>query len=84
SYVFENDYSIKKVASHGSEEVLGFVRGGDNYSSYNSASGEDILSRILIDCIEAPDKSLILIDEIEIGLHPGVQRRLMDVICHIS
>ncbi|MBP0624020.1 AAA family ATPase [Cupriavidus consociatus] len=84
SYVFERSYTLKRVASHGSEELLGFVSDDRKYSSYNSASGEDVLSRIIIDCIEAPPNSLVLIDEIEIGLHPAVQRRLMDVIFHIS
>ena len=84
SYIFEDEYSVKRVATHGSEEVLGFTGSNSKYSSYNCASGEDVVSRILIDCIEAPNNSLILIDEIEIGLHPGVQRRLMDVIFHIS
>jgi energy-coupling factor transporter ATP-binding protein EcfA2 len=55
-----------------------------SYSSYNSASGEDVLSRILIDCVEAPKNSLVLIDELELGLHPKVQRRLMDIIFEIS
>ncbi len=84
SYIFENDYSLKKIANHLGEDVLGFSGLSQKYSSYNCASGEDVLSRILIDCIEAPEYSLVLIDEIELGLHPGIQRRLMDVIFEIS
>ena len=37
-----------------------------------------------MDIVEAPDNSLILIEEIEEGLHPKIQRRLMDVIFHES
>lgn len=84
SYIFESDYSIKKIADHMGEDVLGFTGDIYRYSSYNCASGEDVLSRIIIDSIEAPKKSLILIDEIELGLHPGIQRRLMDIIFEIS
>jgi len=84
SYILENNYSLKKIANHLGEDVLGFVGESNEYSSYNCASGEDVLSRILIDCIEAPSYSLILIDEIELGLHPKVQRRLMDIILEIS
>lgn len=83
SYVMEETYSIKKLADHLGKDLLGFSA-RNNYSSYNSASGEDALSRIIIDCIEAPKHSLILIDELELGLHPKVQRRLMDVIFEIS
>lgn len=83
SYIFENTYSLQKIAGHMGEDVLGFTE-NNKYSSYNSASGEDVVSRILIDSIEAPSNSLILIDEIELGLHPGIQRRLMDIIFEIS
>jgi predicted ATPase len=83
SYIFQREYSLQKIANHLGEDVLGYA-GENQYSSYNCASGEDVLSRILIDCIEAPKSSLILIDEIELGLHPGIQRRLMDIIFEIS
>jgi predicted ATPase len=84
SYIFQHEYSLKKIANHLGEDVLGFTGESNKYSSYNCASGEDVLSRILIDSIDAPKNSLILIDEIELGLHPAVQRRLMDIIFEIS
>ncbi len=83
SYVLEENYSLKKLADHLGRDLFGFSA-ASRYSSYNSASGEDVLSRILIDCVGAPKHSLILIDELELGLHPKVQRRLMDVIFEIS
>lgn len=83
SYILEETYCVKKLADHLGKDLLGFSA-ENNYSSYNSASGEDVLSRILIDCIEAPKYSLILIDELELGLHPKVQRRLMDMIFEMS
>lgn len=54
------------------------------YSSYNAASGEEALLNMLIDIDEAPKESLILIDELECGIHPNVQRRLADVIQYIA
>lgn len=83
SYILEESYQLEKLADHLGRDLLGFST-NKKYSSYNSASGEDVLSRILIDCIEAPINSLILVDELELGLHPKVQRRLMDVIFEIS
>jgi predicted ATPase len=83
SYILEQNYAVKKLANHLDKDLLGFSA-SNNYSSYNSASGEDVLSRIVIECVEAPKNSLILIDEIELGLHPKVQRRLMDIIFEIS
>lgn len=82
SYVLEENFKIKKLAQHLDKEVYKY----DNsyqYSSYNAASGEEVLTRILIDIVEAPKDSLILIDEIEMGLHPKVQRRVMDVIRNV-
>lgn len=83
SYIFEETYFVQKLFNHNGRDIFGFSN-GNKYSSLNSASGEDVLSRILIDCIEAPQNSLILIDELELGLHPKIQRRLMDIIFHIS
>lgn len=57
---------------------------GDVYSSYNAASGEESLLNILVDIFNAPNDSLILIDEIEAGFHPIVQRRLADIIQYVS
>ncbi len=56
----------------------------NSYSSFNSASGEDVVARLVIDIVEAPRNSLIVIDELEVGLHPKIQRRLVDVINHIA
>lgn len=56
----------------------------ESYSSYNAASGEEALLNILIDIEEAPKDSLILIDELECGIHPNVQRRLAGVIQYIA
>lgn len=54
------------------------------YSSYNAASGEESLLNILVDIVEAPFDSLIMIDELEAGIHPNIQRRLADVIQYFS
>ena len=53
---------------------------GDSYSSYNAASGEESLLNILNDIFKAPQNSLILIDEIEAGFHPTIQRKLANII----
>ena len=56
----------------------------DAYSSFNDASGEEALLNMLIDMTEAGDNALILIDELECGIHPETQRRLADIIQYIS
>jgi len=83
SYILEERTVISRIAQHLDKEVYRY-NNQNKYTSFNAASGEDVLTRIIIDTVEAPKKSLILIDEIEMGLHPKVQRRLMDVIRNIS
>ena len=85
SYILESDYSIDKLAESADNNVYKFFAGGNcNYSSFNTASGEDVLVNLLEQILHMPVKSLILIDELEVGLHPKIQRRLMDVLFVIS
>ncbi len=83
SYILEDRFALKKVVHHINKSIYKY-NNSNEYSSYNAASGEDVLSKIIIDLVEAENNSLVLIDEIEIGLHPKVQRRLMQVIYHIA
>lgn len=83
SHILELQFSITAIAKVNDKDVFNYTNSFE-YSSFNTATGEDVLTRILIDIIEANEKSLILIDEVEMGLHPKVQRRLMDVIRDIS
>lgn len=85
SYILETGYSIDKLAEAADNNVYKFCAGGVcNYSSFNTASGEDVLVNLLGQILHLPDNSLILIDELEVGLHPKIQRRLMDVLFIIS
>lgn len=79
SYIFETEYAVTKIGTSADKDIYAFAT-ENNYSSYNSASGEDAITRIIRDIVSAPNNSLILIEEIEIGLHPKIQRRLMDVL----
>lgn len=84
SYVLELNYTIGSVVKSADKEIFEFNSNNFNYSSFNTASGEDVLSRIISDIVDSENNSLILIEEIEIGLHPKIQRRLMDIIYHES
>lgn len=83
SYIFELEINTSPLSEHQNNTILAFS--GDNsqiYSSFNSASGEDVLSIMLTEIIDAPEKALILIDEVETGLHPSIQRRFIDILYH--
>ena len=83
SYVFEEDFHVFIIKEYLDKVVLKF-QNTNSYSSFNSASGEDVVARLIIDIVEAPRNSLIVIDELEVGLHPKIQRRIVDVINHIA
>lgn len=83
SYILEDNYRIEELAKVADGRVYKYTT-TSSYSSFNTASGEDVLSIILADILQTAPNSLILIDEIEVGLHPKIQRRLMDVLYMIS
>lgn len=83
SYVLEESFSIKKLASYQDKDIFKY-KNVNEYSSYNAATGEEVLTKIIVDAVEAKRDSLILIDEIEVGLHPKVQRRLIQVLYNIA
>ncbi|SHK26948.1 AAA domain-containing protein, putative AbiEii toxin, Type IV TA system [Reichenbachiella agariperforans] len=90
NYVFEipNPVQIHKIGSHINKLAYLITPNvaalNEPYSSYNAASGEESLLNILVDIFEAPNDSLILIDELEAAIHPNVQRRLADIIQYVS
>lgn len=83
SYILEGSFTLSKLASYQDKDIFSYSN-SNNYSSYNAATGEEVLIKILIDVVEASRGALILVDEIEIGLHPKIQRRLIDVLYHIA
>lgn len=93
NYIFENaiPFEIYSIGSHINKMAyllspsgIPLVAGQESYSSFNAASGEESLINILVDIFDAPNDSLIMIDELEAGIHPNVQRRLADIIQYIS
>jgi predicted ATPase len=79
-----NSVQITKIGSHINKVAYLISYSTEPYSSYNAATGEESLINILIDIIDTPADSLILIDEIEAGFHPSIQRKLSDIIQYIS
>ena len=86
AYIFNiaQDVEISRIGSHINKLAYLISYAGEPYSSYNAASGEESLINILVDIIDTPHDSLILIDEVEAGFHPSAQRKLADIIQYIS
>jgi hypothetical protein len=51
-------------------------KAGSSYSSFNMGAGEDVLIELLYTLQECPAGSLVVIEEIELGLHPEALVRL--------
>ena len=84
-YVFDcGQVEISEVASHINKTCFLVRKSGGQYSSFNAASGEESVLYLLKDIIDSPKNSLVLIDEVEAGFHPAVQRKIADVIQYIS
>lgn len=85
SYILDTpNVEIHQIGAHVNKIAFLINYQSEPYSSYNAASGEESLINILIDIFTTPNNSLILIDEIEAGLHPSIQRKLADVIQYVS
>ncbi len=56
---------------------------GLRYTEAFAGSGEFAVVRIVTSVLEAPEKSLVLLDEPEVSLHPGAQDRLLDFLTTI-
>ena len=53
--------------------LLRHCRAGNAYSSFNMGAGEDVLIDLLHVLQECPEGSMIVIEEVELGLHPEAQ-----------
>lgn len=52
--------------------------GGDTYSGFNMGAGENALFEIFSTIYSAGDGALLVMDEVELGLHAEAQRKFMD------
>lgn len=81
SYIFDTPVtSIAEAGQHLNRRCFVITRAGVVYSTYNAASGEEAVIYLLKDLIESPANSLILIEEIEAGIHPSVLRKVIDIV----
>ncbi|MGB3763409.1 MAG: AAA family ATPase, partial [Ornithinimicrobium sp.] len=56
----------------------------DSYSEFHFGAGEASIIRIVSRIEEAPDDSLLLIEEIENGLHPVATRRVVEYLIEVA
>lgn len=81
AYILGKDYINIKSIYHklfflGGYSVLFKTKLGTQYSEAFAGSGEMAVFRLVTEILNAPNYSLILLDEPEVSLHPGAQSRL--------
>jgi energy-coupling factor transporter ATP-binding protein EcfA2 len=57
---------------------------GDEYSEFHFGAGEASIIRIVADVEAGPDGTMILIEEIENGLHPVATRRVVEYLLDVA
>ncbi len=72
---YQHVQQVKKSQGRG-DLLIAKLKKGDTYSEFHMASGERSVLRMSME-ISSLNNALVLIDEVETGLHPYVQRQLM-------
>jgi len=70
-------YSEAEIHSS-QRHALRTCKSAGTYSSFNMGAGEDVLIDLLFTLQAAPEGSLIVIEEVELGLHPAAVARLAE------
>jgi len=58
--------------------------GGSRYSEFHFGAGESSIIRMIAEIESAPENSMILIEEIENGLHPVATRRMVEYLIEVA
>jgi predicted ATPase len=80
SYILGKEYTAGKIIRHkffgnwGTSVIL--EHDSIKYSEAHAGSGEIAVVKLVHTLLNSKDRSLILLDEPEVSLHPGAQRRL--------
>lgn len=77
SRILLKPYNDVRYAEYGKYRLPLVTQGCRKYSGFNMGAGEDALIELLYHVVNSPQGTLILVDEIELGLHPEAQQRLI-------
>lgn len=80
SYILNKQYSAFNMHTASGKQFIGVESGGLRYSALSMSAGEQKIFYILQKVFRAQKYSLILIDEIDLLLHDGAMKRLVEVI----
>jgi AAA domain, putative AbiEii toxin, Type IV TA system len=77
SHVMARNYAAVRLGTSGRYSLHYLDADDICYSGFNMGSGEDVMCQLARIVHRLPQGSLLIIEEIEVGLHPAAQRNLM-------
>ena len=78
SSILGKNYSEVELTAHSVYQLFKVNRGGLHYSGFNMGAGENAVLCLLLEILNAGKGALIVVDEIELGLHVQAQINLVD------
>ncbi len=75
---------LRSVDVNSSEKIVNFklnsinLDSGLSYSNFNMGAGEEVIIAMISRINELPNSSIVLIEELELGLHPKAQKVLIE------
>ena len=80
SKILGRDYSGISLKKYGTYRLFSAQRSGTDYTGFNMGAGENAVLGLLLEIIAAGRGALIVVDEIELGLHAKAQSMLVRVL----
>ena len=77
SQIFGHSYSDIKIGQHNTYSLFSANQGDVSYTGFNMGAGENAVLALLYEIITAGTGALIVVDEIELGLHISAQKMLI-------
>ncbi len=81
--IFGRNYSALKILLRNTYRLFVVERNDFTYSGFNMGAGENAVISILLDLLLAGPGALMVIDEIELGLHAKAQKEFIQVLKEI-
>lgn len=80
SRIFGKNYADLRISTHSSYRLFFVERNSISYSGFNMGAGENAVISILLELLCAGQGALMVIDEIELGLHARAQNEFINVL----
>lgn len=81
--VFGKDYSDVSMSKHNKYRLYGCTKTSNTYTGFNMGAGENAVLQLMYEIISAGKGALIVVDELELGLHVQAQRRFIQILKEI-